>query len=782
MAVTTIMQYDLSKDRTKITRSQDIIPIKQICENGMFRHAGGRWSMTYDLKDIDYNSAANEERKKVYDSWEELLNSLDSSKAAMKITLLNRRINKKDRLQQTLLPTAVGDGYDHIRTAYNRLRYDDIEGDKGFIQDKFITFSTEKKNQEKAESYFSRMERDLNKKFLTFDSVIKRQSIYRRGEVLHSFLHAGRESEYSFAWDPDKGARTNTRKFIDRLAPDMFRPHADYFEMNDMVGRTMMLRTWGASIRDDFFTRLADVHTNLVATSDIVAVSNSEARKLIERKDDSVETSANLWSGKRSVREGAAERLPRQIAKDRKVIDAYNNAMDYDNQKMFLVQVIVCFLAEDMNQLDEYTESILDVAGDYNCEMSYMYFQQLKGLMDALPFGERTIQYLRDCDTDTTAIMLPFNSVQLNQSTGIPYGKHEETKQQQWVDRTKQGSGHEWILGKTGFGKSVDAKLKILYEVLLTQGDSIILDPDGEYAPLVYALGGQVIEVGVDHINVADISADYGYVDEKRQDNPIKKKSNLILSFMEAILDDGAKFGETEKSLVDRAVRTLADGVMTGMYLQMTLMDIYEMLLQYQEPAARQLALALERHIKGSFNSFAQPTNVQIQSRLVCYDLTNLNDQEKDAGMIVVLDQIDQRLIQNRKLGKATYITFDEMDFFFKHAASTLIIEDFFERSRKYGGFLRAIVQNVTKILQNPAASTMLKNSENVIMFKQDHLDAVQLADMYSLSGIQIRKLESAEPGHGVAKIGNVIFTLDDTIPEDNEIYPLVETTVVKSA
>lgn len=335
--------------------------------------------MTYDLKDIDYNSAANEERKKVYDSWEELLNSLDSSKAAMKITLLNRRMNKKDRLQQTLLPTAVGDGYDHIRTAYNRLRYDDIEGDKGFIQDKFITFSTEKKNQEKAESYFSRMERDLNKKFLTFDSGIKRQSIYRRGEVLHSFLHAGRESEYSFAWDPDKGARTNTRKFIDRLAPDMFRPHADYFEMNDMVGRTMMLRTWGASIRDDFFTRLADVHTNLVATSDIVAVSNSEARKLIERKDDSVETSANLWSGKRSVREGAAERLPRQIAKDRKVIDAYNNAMDYDNQKMFLVQVIVCFLAEDMNQLDEYTESILDVAGDYNCEMSYMYFQQLKG-------------------------------------------------------------------------------------------------------------------------------------------------------------------------------------------------------------------------------------------------------------------------------------------------------------------------------------------------------------------------------------------------------------------
>lgn len=198
------------------------------------------------------------------------------------------------------------------------------------------------------------------------------------------------------------------------------------------------------------------------------------------------------------------------------------------------------------------------------------------------------------------------------------------------------------------------------------------------------------------------------------------KKSNLILSFMEAILDDGTKFGETEKSLVDRAVRTLADGVMSGMYLQMTLMDIYEMLLQYQEPAAKQLALALERHIKGSFNSFALPTDVQIQKPgLYVMTYRSLISEEKDAGMIVVMDQIDQRLIYNRRLGKATYITFDEMDYFFKHSAATLIIEDFFERCRKYGGFLRAIVQNVTKILQNPAAATMLKNSENVIMFKR---------------------------------------------------------------
>lgn len=769
-----ITKNDLSQDKMKAVRSQDIIPIRKVFQNGMFRHAGGRYSMSYDIKDIDYQSASDDEREKIFDAWSEILNSLDSSKASMKLTVCNRRMNKKDKLAQTLLNTNTGDGYDYIRLAYNRLRMEDIEGDKGFIQDKYLTFSTYRKNKEKADNYFQRMERDLNKKFQAFDSGIHAQHIIRRGEILHSFLHAGRESEYSYYYD-----EKNTRRFIDTVAPEYFRPHPSYFEINDMVGRCMMIRTFGSCIKDDFFTRLADIRTNVVVTADIIAVSNSDARRIIEGKDDDVETSANLWSNKRNVREGAAERLPRQISKDRKTVDAYNQAMDYDNQKMFLVQVLVCFLAENMDKLEEYTESIRDTAGDYNCEMSNMYFQQLKGLQDALPFGERKIEYLRDCDTDTTAILLPFNSVRLNQNTGIPYGKHEETKQQQWVDRRRQGSGHEWILGKTGFGKSVDAKMKILYEALLTDGDSVILDPDGEYAPLVYALGGQVIRVGKDCVNVADISKDYGYVDDKDIRDPIAKKSNLILSFMESILDDGTRFGETEKSLVDRAVRTLAQGVLDGIYLQMTLEDIYDLLKQYPEPAARDLALALERHIKGSFNSFSKPTNVQIASRIVCYDLSTLNKQEKDAGMIVVLDQIDQRLIYNRKLGRATYITFDEMDYFFKHQTATLIIEDFFERCRKYGGFLRAIVQNVTKILQNPAAATMIKNSENVIMYKQDHIDAVQLADMYSLSGIQVKKLEMAEEGHGIAKIGNVIYAFDNTIPEDNEIFTFINTKVV---
>lgn len=702
---------------------------------------------------------------------------MDSSKSTVKLTVCNRRLDKRERLQQTLLSTGVNDGYDHLRAAYNQLRYDDIQGDKGFVQEKYVTFTTNKRNGEKAEAGFLRMEKDINKKLISFGSCIRSQGIRRRSEIIHGFLRAGKESEYSYYYDDTDNK--NTRRFRDNVCPDCVRPHPGYFEINDMYGRCLMIKTFGNAIKDDFFTRLADVKTNLMVSADIIPISNSEARKILERKNDDVETNANLWSNKKNVQNGAAERLPRQVSKDRRTIDEYNDAMDNENQKMFLVQIMVCFLADTLDKLEEYTDSIKDTASDYNCELSAMYFQQLLGLQDALPFGVRTIDYLRDCDTDTTAIFLPFNSVQLAQNTGIPYGKHEDTKQQQWVDRRRQGSGHEWILGKTGFGKSVDAKLKILYESLLTDGDLIILDPDGEYAPLIRALGGQLIQVGVNHINVADISDDYGFLDGQTMEDPIAKKSNLIISFIEAVLDDGTPFGEVEKSLVDRAVRMLARTVLEHKRAQMTLVDIYELLMQFPETAASNLALALERHIQGSFNSFAKETDVQIQCRIVCYDLSKLNKQEKNAGMLVVTDQIDQRLIRNRKLGKATYITFDEMDYFFKHQATTLVIEDFFERCRKYGGFLRAIVQNVTKILENPAAATMIKNSENVIMLKQDHLDALQLADMYSLSAIQVRTLEQAMPGHGIAKIGNTIYAFDGTIPEENEIFAFVNTKVV---
>ncbi len=770
MPVIGIDKRDMVKVKKPKT-SQDIIPIKKVYESGMCRHNGRRYSMTYELKDMDFSSLSDDGKEDIFNSWSEVLHSLDGSGNLCKLTICNRHKNKRKILNRTLLDTNYCDGYDDLRFAANRLRVNDVQGDNGFVQDKFITIAAYKPSDEKAENYFRRLGKDINKKLDEFDSGIKPLKAMQRMEIFYNFFRPGRESEYNYCYDP-KNARS---KFKDYICPDAIDFKYDHFIMGDKVGRVMMIKALGTNIKDDFLTRLAEIKTNLVLTADIIALTNAEARRLIDLKDDDVETDADAWSNKKAVKEGSAIRLPRQVSKDRKVIDAYIADMDDNNQKMFLLQIVVVFLADNMDLLDEYTESIRETAAEYTSQMSTLYFQQRKGLQDALPFGIRTINNLRDCNTDTTAIMIPFNAVNIDHSSGIPYGRHEGTGQQQMVDRRLLDNGHEWILGPSGTGKSTNAKLKIIFETLFTDGDLIILDPDGEFKPLVDAIGGQVIRVGVDNINICDITSDYG-----DDIDPIKKKSNFIISFFDAILEEGTSFSDAEKSLIDKILISLYQPVLEGVYPYITLEDVYDALITYNTSVSLNLALALERHIKGSFNCFAQPTNVEYMSRIVCYDLSHLQEQEKNAGMLVVLDHIDSRLIANRAKDRITYIKIDEAHYFFEHHMSCLILENFFLRARKYGGLITAIVQNVSMVLQNKRARNMLKNAETVVMMRQVQEDADIFAEMYGLSSNQVRSLVKAEKGHGINKIGNVIYAFDGTIPEDNEILKLVDTNVGK--
>ncbi len=770
MYIDTILKEDITKLK-KPKKAQDVIPIDRIYKNGMARH-DRRFSMTYALKDIDFENSTKSGQEDISDRWSDLLDGLDPTNATLKITACNHRIKRKEVLRQTLLPVDLGDGYDSFRIAYNRLRYDDIEADQGFTRDKYLTFSVRKKDADKAESFFTRLTRDLNSRLQEMDSAAYPMGPEARMELLYSFLRPGREDEFNYVYsEADAGKR-----FKDYICPEYIQFFSDYFRENDSYGRCMMMKTLGGNIPADILSRLADIRTDLMLSVDIIPLSKAEAKKLVEQKDSDVENSADQWSETKKVKEGSAVRLPRQIKKDRKIIDEYIEDMDERGQKTYLVQIVAAFLADTKEQLEEFTESIRETAGESGSQMTTLYFEQYDGFLDAVPFGVRCIENLRDCNTETAAVLLPFSHVKINHNTGIPYGRHEGTKQQQMIDRRLLTNGNEWILGTSGSGKSTNAKLKLVYEALLTDGDIIVVDPDGEYAPLIAAFGGQVVRVGQDSINIMDISRGYG-----DDIDPVQKKSNMAITFFDAVLDAGTQFSETEKSLVDKAVRTLAEAVLRGAATNFTLADVSDVLRSYNMVKADDLVLALERHITGSFNCFAKETSVDIRSRILCYDLSLLPKQMKNAGMLVVLDSIDHRLIRNRHRGIATYIKLDEVDYYFQHKASADVLGDFFQRARKYGGFITAIIQNISNLLQNPVAYKMINNAANVIMLRQNEIDAKMLVEMYGMSNVQYKKLIKAPKGHGINKIEDNIYAFDGTIPEDNELYKFIDTNVVKT-
>lgn len=759
--------------KIKIPKSSlDVIPVEKVYENGMFYLGHNKYSMCYRLIDIDYSDKKEDAQEYILKQWSDVLSSFSGKGATFKITICNRKINAREEMEKTFIRTDIGDGYDYLRSAYNELRYDDIKGDKGVIREKYITISIFKKSEKEANSFFDSFAYTLNKRLMDISSGILILGVDERLAIFHDFFRAGHEDEFNFVYGKD-----NAKHFKKYIAPESITFHGASFECNDKKGCAFILRTWSDYIEDEFFNSLAEITTNLMITMDVIPYSSADTRKFIDDRESNVEGSAYSWANRPFSNKGNnIIRLPKRIVNQRAAIDQWNEDINKRNQKVFLNQVTIVILSDSDDKLLDYSDSIINTATEKGASLGKLYNQQLQGLQNTLPFGVRTISSLRDCNTETTAVMIPFSSIQLKHETGIPYGRHILTRQQQLLDRRLQANGHEFVFGSTGYGKSMGTKKKMFFEALLTDGDLVILDPDGEYTPLVRALGGTVVELGKDTINAMELPDDYD------TDEPIKKKSNFIISFIEAIVGK-ENYDEKKKSITDRCVKEVLTLDIQNFYVdekdnirRATLVDWYNCLLSQPEPEAKALALQLERHIVGTGDIFARQSSVNRSGRIVCYNLSTLPKQLKDAGMNLCLDDIDQRLIRNRYENKITYITLDEMDYYFKHASSTAIIEDFYERSRKYGGKIRGIIQSIDKVLDNDIARNMFTLCDNVIMMHQEDINAKRFQQMYGLSDNQYNFLTTAEPGCGINKLGTIIYSFDDRIPENNAIYSFINT------
>lgn len=763
MSLKTIEKQGLTKVKIP-KRAQDIVPVLDICrENGIFRIDKEMYSMTYEIKDVDYFNLDEEDQKDIYYSYSDVLNSLSGTKCNYKISIVKNRRDLRDIKRQRTI-RLLNDRFDNLRKAYNELTTNDLNA-AVLDKRKYITATVNKKNIQKASATLNRTALDLNKRFQKFGSSISLLTADDRLKILYNFFNSGKETQYiplSLMCDADKDFRS-------MFCPAGIKFHNDYFEINNRVGRVFFIRNWSKNIKDDFLNELTKIEDNLILSLDIIALTAQEIEKLLEDKDSDVESSVINWSNTKNAKENRAATLPRRLKKNRKVLNEYVEDVHERNQKIFLAQGLMVVLADDMMKLEEYTESINETASEFTFTVETLWFQQCEGLIDCLPVGWRTIDNMVDKNTETLAMMIPFEALRVNHESGIPYGKQLSTGEQVYIDRRLLRNGNEIIVGTSGAGKSQNAKLKAFYYALLTGGDIIFVDPDGEDSDIVRAMGGSIIRVGHDSLNAFDMFDGYGFGED-----PVKEKSNFIITLIERIIDNDNYFDEEKKSIVDRCVMEVCRNMSTR---TQTLLDFYCVLSEQKEHAAEQLTVALERHIIGSFNVFAKPTSVNLQKRIQCFDLSALDSQIKNSGMLICMDFIKNILAMNRHKQIATYIFFDELDVYLKHPASCAQLETFFQRSRKYGGFCTGIIQNITKLFDIPQASTMIKNSENLIMMGQAEDDAEVLARMFKLSDLDKEYLISGcKPGEGINKIGHNIFRFDGKIPKDNLIYSFVNT------
>ena len=767
----TLSKATREKERFAIPKSvQDAIPIRRIWPDGIFQ-VGNRFSKSFSFTDINYAIAGKDDKTTMFLDYSELLNALDSG-AFAKITIHNRRVNKKEFERSLLLPMK-GDSLDPFRLEYNEMLLSKVTGtNNSVVQDRCLTISVAKRTVEEARAYFARVGTDIVTHLAQLSSVGQELDDSARLRIFRDFFR-GDEPD-AFAFDLKEHMRKG-HSFKDWFCPDSLEFQKDHFRINDRWGRVLYLQNYASYIKDSMVSELCDLNRSLMLSIDILPVPTDEAVREIQNKLLGVETNAANWQRKQNAAQNYSAVLPYDMEQQRQETKEMLDDLTNRDQRMMLGLVTLVHLADSREQLDSDTETLFTVTRKNLCQMGVLRWQQQDGLDTVLPYGLRKIQALRTLTTESTAVLIPFRAQEILQSGGIYYGQNAVSKNLIVADRRKLLNGNSFRLGVSGSGKSFSAKEEIVSIALSTEDDILILDPESEFGHLTKALGGEVVRVSASsgtHINALDMDKAYG--DER---SPLIEKSEFVLSLFEQLIGVGG-ISAREKSILDRCTYDVYQEYIANGYQGQppTLQDLYRSLLKQPEPEARGLALSSELFITGSLNTFAKPTNVNTRARIIAYDIRELGEQLMPIGMLVTLDAIFNRVIQNWKKGKTTWVFADEFYLLFRYQYSADFFYKLWKRIRKYNGLVTGLTQNVEELLCSDTARLMLANSEFLILLNQSKTDRDELASLLNISETQLGYITNVAAGCGLIRCAGNIVPFENSFPRNTRLYQLMTT------
>ena len=762
-AIKQVMKRDQEPYRVP-KRVQDVIPIKCMWSDGIFL-VGTRYSKTFKFTDINYMVASQEAQKKLFLAYAALINSLDCG-ATTKITLNNRHLNRKN-FADTVLMKLKNDYLDYYRMEYNDVIMSKATGGNGIIQEKYVTVSVCKKNIEDARAYFARVGAELTARFAALGAKVTEMDATEKLRVLHDFYRSGEEVYFRF------DAQDMMRKghdFRDYICPDSVEKHSDYLMLGGKYARVVYLKDYASFISDQLVTKLTDQSRSMMLSIDIIPVATDEAVREVERKMLGVETNITNWQRRQNANNNFSAIVPYDMEQQRRETKEYMTDLTSRDQRMMLSVLTIVHLADTKAELDADTDALLKVAADHMCQMAVLRYQQLDGLNTALPIGTRKIDTFRTLTTESLAVFMPFKVQEIQEPGGIYFGENAISHNLILCNMKNLLNQSMMLLGIPGSGKSFFAKLLIVAIALSTKDDIIILDPEGEYTPLVRALGGSVMCFAVggsDWLNAMAMEEGYG------EGSPVAFKSQFIMSLLKQIDPDGIR--AHHKSIIDRCVAlVLQDQKRTGKIP--TLCTLREKLLEQPEQEARDLALTMELYTSGSLNIFAHETNVDTRNRIQSYDIHDLGEELKQPGFVTITDAMINRVNYNWAHGKKTHIFVDEFHIAYENEYSGNFFTSAWRQFRKRNAAPCAITQNVEYMLDSVQASTMVSNSEFVVMLNQAESDQERLSKLLNISPEQMSYVNGSEAGCGLMRYGSALVPFVNRFPANTELYKLITT------
>ena len=762
------------KDKKQMS-AQDSIPFQRMFKDGICRVTDNYYTKTVKFLDINYQLNNNEDKNAIFDSWCDFLNYFDSS-VKFQLSFINLTGAKEVYSDNITIPVR-GDMFDGIAIEYqNFLREQLAKGNNGIVKTKYLSFGIEAPSIKQAKPRLERLEADIITNFKKLGVIATPVNGRERLKIMHGMFHTDEKIPFNFSWDWLASSGLSVKDFI---APSSFEfANGKTFGIGKKVGAASFLQILAPEINDRMLADFLDMESNVVVSMHVQSVDQVNAIKTVKRKITDLQK-MKIEEQKKAVRAGYdMDIIPSDLAIYNTEATKLLQDLQSRNERMFLLTFIVLNVADTKQKLENNVFQASSIAQKYNCQLVRLDFRQEQGLMSSLPLAYNQIEIQRGLTTSSVAIFIPFTTQELFQTSkeALYCGINALSNNLIMVDRKMLKNPNGIILGTPGSGKSFSAKREISNVFFVTDDDIIICDPESEYGALVERLDGQVIKISPtseDFINPMDLNLNYS-----DDENPLTLKSDFILSLCELIVAGKDGLQPVEKTIIDRCVRRvyteyLANPVPENMPI---LEDLYNELRKQEEKEAQYIATALEIYVTGSLNVFNHRTNVDIRSRVVSYDIKELGKQLKKIGMLIVQDQVWNRVTVNREAHRATRYYIDEMHLLLKEEQTAAYTVEIWKRFRKWGGIPTGITQNVKDLLSSREIENIFENSDYICMLNQASGDRQILAKQLNISPHQLSYVTQSGEGEGLIFYGSTILPFTDRFPKDTELYSIMTT------
>lgn len=741
-------------------------------EDGICEVEKGVFSKTIKFADINYEIAKKEDQVDIFSKYCEFLNYFNDT-IKVQISIQNRYINQETFRKKMLIK--INETDEEFMKVYKKefnsmLMEKASQRQNNVIRDKYITFTIKADSYETAIPLLARVETDIMNNLKTLGAGDKTLTGRERVENLYTFFNQNQDIDFDYDYTLNTGLTTK-----DFIAPNSFDfTDKKTFQFNDTYAQVIRIKDLPTDLSDKVISEITELNFNLNIALHIEAIEQKEALDLVKRKIAFMEQQ-KIDEQKKAIRSNYdVEMIPHELKYSLDEAEQLLDDLQHGNQRMFVLTALIYTCADTKEQLQEQVFQISSVCRQNGCMTETLDYLQEDALNSILPLGKNHINIKRTLTTASTAIFMPFSTQELYQENGLYYGLNALSHNLILVNRKSLKTPSGFILGTPGSGKSFKAKTEIVNVLLETDDDVIIIDPESEYKYLTQCFKGTNINISAgskEHINPMDISEEY-------DEEPLKLKSEFLLSLCNLIVGGRNGLSTQEKAVIDRAVALTYSKTFKvfGKEYTPTLKDFYETLLAQPEAEAKKVALSLELYIKGSLSVFAEKTNIDMKNRLITFDIKDLGKELKTMGMLIVLDQIWNRVTQNRQKGKRTWLYIDEIYLLFQNEYSSNYLFELYKRARKWGLIPTGITQNVEDLLLSDNARRMLSNSDFIIMLNQATSDRVELASLLDISNPQLSFVTNVKEGQGLVFAGNAIVPFKDEFPKETELYKMMTT------